>query len=120
MAKNYVLDNAKQIFLGWSGEAPDAIFGMGMQTFHTSGILPLHHLSQRKSELLTELAGVRAEEAAAIDQLGEWNQIVVFAAKSHPGFGMNHPVLPKMGYKRADDFNSGLTRGEAPVTGTTS
>ncbi len=118
MSKNYVLDNAEQIILGWSGEAPETVFGIRADAYHTSGILPLRGLSQRKAELLTELAGVRAEEAVATDHLSQWNKVVIFAVKSHPDYGMNHPILPKMGYKRSDDFNSGLTRGEAPTTGT--
>ncbi len=119
MSNAYVVSKGEMISLGWADAAKDVVFGGVSWSGHYTALTACHDSDTRILQLENQLAGERATRDANRARLGESNRKVYLGLLGHENFGDDCSLLPRWGYTRRSDQDSGLTRGtnEPPLSG---
>lgn len=100
----------------WSSICPEkSFFGMTLDQYKES-VKPSYDLradiAETQKRLKSLTAKCRDADAAAL----KLTKCIVQAVKADPAEGENSPLYGAMGYVRASDRSSGLTRARAPAS----
>ncbi len=119
MGREYVIETADLIHVGWSGCCPDYAFGTVQFVAHASGHAAFNATEAEVARLENLLVGARANRELKRDELNQLNRRAVYGLLNDPDYGDDHPLYAQWGYVRRSDRESGLTRPnqDIPPTG---
>ena len=101
---------------GWSSVSPQKqFFGMTLDQYRTA-MKPCYDIRAEIAEVQKRLKSLIAKRKDADASALQLTKNVVHAVKADPTEGENSPLYAAMGYVRASDRSSGLTRARAPTS----
>ncbi len=99
----------------WSSVSPTkSFFGMTVDQYKEA-VKPCYDIRAEIAETQRRLKSLIAKRNDADAAALKLTKNVVHAVKADPTEGENSPLYAAMGYVRANDRSSGLTRARAPV-----
>ncbi len=101
---------------GWSSVSPEKqFFGLTLDQYRAA-VKPCYDIRAEIVEVQKRLKSLIAKRKDADAAAIQLTKNVVHAVKADPAEGENSPLYAAMGYVRASDRSSGLTRARVPTS----